>query len=49
MSFQADLDADHLLGREHAMAMVHVIKRGPKISGKHAGSERSRRDESDTL
>lgn len=37
------------LGHGHAMAMVHVIKHGPKISGKHVGSGGSHTDDSDTL
>lgn len=43
------LKADYDLGRGHAMAFVHVIKNGPKISSKHVGSTGSHRDESDTL
>ncbi|MGD2101971.1 MAG: DUF4287 domain-containing protein [Acidimicrobiia bacterium] len=43
------LAADYGLGRGHAMALVHVIKRGPKIDTKHVGSNGSHRDESDTL
>ena len=37
------------LGHGHAMALVHVIKHGPKISDKHVGSDGAHRDESDTL
>ncbi len=37
------------LGRGHAMAMVHVITKGPQISSKHVGSDGVHRDESDTL
>lgn len=37
------------LGHGHAMALVHVIKNGAKISDKHVGSSGSHRDESDTL
>ncbi len=37
------------LGRGHGMALVHVIKSGPKIDAKHVGSTGSHRDESDTL
>lgn len=43
------LKEDYDLGRGHGMAMVHVIKKGPKISEKHVGSEGSHRDDSDTL
>ena len=32
------LAADHALGRGHAMALVHVITKGPQISDKHVGS-----------
>ncbi len=37
------------LGRGHAMALVHVIKSGAQISGKHVGIEGVHRDESTTL
>lgn len=40
------LKADHDLGRGHAMALVHVIKNGPKISEKHVGTDGVHRDES---
>lgn len=43
------LKADHELGRGHAMALVHVIKNGPRIDSKHVGSSGSHRDDSDTL
>lgn len=43
------LKADYGLGRGHAMALVHVIKNGPKIDAKHVGTTGSHRDESDTL
>jgi hypothetical protein len=43
------LRTDHDLGRGHAMALVHVIKNGPKIDSKHVGSTGTHRDESDTL
>jgi hypothetical protein len=37
------------LGHGHAMAMVHVIKNGAKISDKHVGTSGAHSDESDTL
>jgi hypothetical protein len=43
------LAEDYGLGRGHAMALVHVIKKGPQIDAKHVGSTGSHRDESDTL
>jgi hypothetical protein len=43
------LKEDFGLGRGHAMALVHVIKNGPKIDAKHVDSTGSHRDESDTL
>ncbi|MGJ3190901.1 DUF4287 domain-containing protein [Paenarthrobacter nitroguajacolicus] len=43
------LKADYDLGRGHGMALVHVIKKGPKIDSKHVGSDGTHRDESDTL
>jgi len=43
------LKVDHGLGRGHAMALVHVIKNGPKIDSKHVGSTGSHRDDSDML
>lgn len=30
---------DYGLGRGHAMALVHVITKGPRISSKHVGTE----------
>ena len=43
------LKHDFDLGRCHAMALVHVIKNGPKIDAKHVGSKGTHRDESDML
>jgi Domain of unknown function (DUF4287) len=43
------LKEDFDLGRGHAMALVHVIKNGPKIDAKHVDSDGSHRDESDLL
>lgn len=43
------LKADYGLGRGHGMALLYVIKNGPKIDNKHVGSSGSHRDESDTL
>ncbi|MGM1018758.1 MAG: DUF4287 domain-containing protein [Actinomycetota bacterium] len=43
------LKTDYELGRGHGMALVHVIKKGPKIDSKHVGSDGVHRDESDTL
>jgi hypothetical protein len=43
------LKQDYGLGRGHAMALVHVIKNGPRIDAKHVGSDGSHRDLSDTL
>lgn len=40
---------DYDLGRGHAMALVHVIKNGAKISDKHVGSSGSHSDPSSTL
>ncbi|WP_121251829.1 DUF4287 domain-containing protein [Nocardioides ferulae] len=37
------------LGRGHGMALVHVIKNGPRISDKHVGSDGSHRDDSEVL
>ena len=43
------LKEDYDLGRGHAMALVHVIKNGPKISTKHVGTTGVHRDAGDTL
>jgi len=43
------LAADYGLGRGHAMAMVHVITKGPQISTKHIGTDGVHRDATDTL
>jgi hypothetical protein len=40
---------DYGLGRGHAMALVHVITKGPRISSKHVGSVGSHADASDEL
>ena len=37
------------LGHGHAMAIVHVIKHGDKISDKHVASGRAHSDPSNTL
>jgi len=43
------LKSDFGLGHGHAMAMVKVIKTGPKISDKHVNSGGTHSDDSDTL
>lgn len=43
------LKADYGLGRGHGMALVHVIKKGPKIDAKHVGTSGTHRDDSDVL
>ncbi|WP_353828176.1 DUF4287 domain-containing protein [Agromyces sp. SYSU T0242] len=40
---------DYGLGRGHAMALVHVITKGPGISTKHVDSDGVHRDATDTL
>ncbi len=43
------LKEDFDLGRGHAMALVHLIKNGPKISEKHVDSGGTHSDRSNTL
>jgi hypothetical protein len=43
------LKAEYGLGRGHAMALVHVIKKGPEIDPKHVGTTGTHRDESALL
>ncbi|EYR62567.1 valyl-tRNA synthetase [Actinotalea ferrariae CF5-4] len=43
------LAEDYGLGRGHAMALWHVISKGPGISTKHVGTDGVHRDASDTL
>ena len=43
------LAADYGLGRGHAMAMVHVITKGDRISAKHVESGGTHSDPSDVL
>jgi len=43
------LKEDFDLGRGHGMALVYVIKNGPKIAEKYIGSKGLHRDESSTL
>ncbi len=43
------LKEDFKLGHGHAMAIVKVIKTGPKISDKHVNSGGTHRDESNIL
>lgn len=43
------LAEDYGLGRGHAMALVHVITKGPQISAKHVGTGATHADPSDML
>lgn len=43
------LAEDYGLGRGHAMALVHVITKGPQISAKHVDSGGTHADPTDTL
>jgi uncharacterized protein DUF4287 len=43
------LKDDYGLGRGHGMALLHVIKNGPRISDKHVGTGGSHSDESNLL
>ena len=43
------LKADYDLGRGHAMALVHVIKKGDTIDAKHVGTGGAHSDASDRL
>ena len=43
------LAADYGLGRGHAMALVHVITKGDRISAKHVGTGTAHNDDADVL
>ncbi|WP_226531349.1 DUF4287 domain-containing protein [Microbacterium paraoxydans] len=43
------LKEDYQLGQGHAMALVHVITKGPQISAKHVGTGGAHGDASDML
>lgn len=43
------LRTEYGLGRGHAMALVYIIKNGPKIGEKHVNSGGAHSDPSDTL
>lgn len=43
------LKQDFELGHGHSMALVHVIKNGARIGGKHVNSGGTHSDDSDTL
>ena len=43
------LSEDYGLGRGHAMALVHVITKGPQISDKHVGSGGTHADPTNEL
>ena len=43
------LKEEFQLGHGHAMAMVHVIKKGPQIGDKHVNSGGTHSDDSNTL
>lgn len=43
------LGEDYGLGRGHAMALVHVITKGPQIDSKHVATGTTHSDASETL